>query len=115
MFDGLADFDDIRPAFFIFRSSLRIVRGTSLMCTTPLKKWKKEADKFDKLIWEGAQSILGLQISEQIWKQVCLTPRLGGLGLRRVVDHAEIAFSAGTKPKPPAERIGLPGTTQIGP
>jgi hypothetical protein len=64
------------------------------MRTTPLKKWKKEADKFDKLLWEGAQSILGLQISEQIWKQVCLTPRLGGLGLRRIVDHAEIAFSA---------------------
>src|SRR5579862_5075428 len=54
------------------------------MRTAPLKKWKKEPDKFDKLLWEGAQSILGLQISEQIWKQVCLTPRLGGLGLWRI-------------------------------
>ena len=26
--------------------------------------------------------------------QACLTPRLGGLGLRRTVDHADIAFSA---------------------
>src|SRR5258708_6066920 len=33
-------------------------------------------------------------MSEQSWKQACLTPRLGGLGLRRIVDHADIAFSA---------------------
>ena len=50
--------------------------------------------KFDKQIWDAAQSILGWPIPDQIWKQVCLTPRLGGLGLRKVVDHAEIAFSA---------------------
>ena len=35
-----------------------------------------------------------LPLPKQSWKQACLTPRLGGLGLRRVVDHAEIAFSA---------------------
>ena len=93
MIDRLADFDDIQSAFYLLRT-FSIVRATHFMRTTPLKKWKKEADKFDKLLWEGAQSILGLQISEQIWKQVCLTPRLGGLGLRRIVDHAEIAFSA---------------------
>jgi hypothetical protein len=27
-------------------------------------------------------------------RAACLTPRLGGLGLRRIVDHAEIAFSS---------------------
>ena len=52
------------------------------------------AEKFDKQVWDAAQSILGLPLPEQSWKQACLTPRLGGLGLRRVVDHAEIAFSA---------------------
>ena len=94
MVDRLADFDDIQSAFFLLRTSFSIVRATHFMRTTPLKKWKQEAVKFDKQIWDAAQSILGLQIPEQIWKQVCLTPRLGGLGLRRVVDHAEIAFSA---------------------
>jgi hypothetical protein len=47
------------------------------------------AEKFDKQIWDAAQNILGLQIPEEVWKQACLTPRLGGLGLRRIVDHAE--------------------------
>jgi hypothetical protein len=94
MVDRLADFDDIQSAFFLLRTSFSIVRATHFMRTTPLKKWKQEAAKFDKQLWDAAQSILGLQIPEQIWKQACLTPRLGGLGLRRVVDHAEIAFSA---------------------
>ena len=94
MVDRLADFDDIQSAFFLLRTSFSIVRATHFMRTTPLKKWSKEAEKFDKQIWDAAQSILGLQIPEQIWKQACLTPRLGGLSLRRVVDHANIAFSA---------------------
>src|SRR6185437_8700368 len=54
----------------------------------------RQAEKFDSEIWDADQSILGLTMSEQSWKQACLTPRLGGLGLRKVVDHAEIAFSA---------------------
>ena len=64
------------------------------MRTTPLAKWRKQAKRFDKEIWDAAQSILALVFSEQSWKQACLTPRLGGLGLRKIEDHAEIAFSA---------------------
>ena len=64
------------------------------MRTTPLAKWEKQAKKFDQQIWDAAQSILGLTFSDQSWKQACLTPRLGGLGLRKIVDHADIAFSA---------------------
>ena len=94
MVNRLADFNDIQSAFFLLRTSFNIVKATHFMRTTPLAKWKKEAEKFDLQIWDAAQSILGLTIPEQIWKQACLTPRLGGLGLRRVVDHAEIAFSA---------------------
>jgi hypothetical protein len=45
-------------------------------------------------MWDAAQNILGFPISEWSWKQACLTPRLGGIGLRRIVDHAEIAFAA---------------------
>ena len=62
------------------------------MRTTPLAKWKSE--KFDLKVWEAAEAILGLKFTKQTWKQACLTPRLGGLGLRRVVDHAGIAFAA---------------------
>ena len=82
------------PPFFLLRTSFSIVRATHFMRTTPFRKWAKVAGKFDKQIWDAAQNILGLQIPEQVWKQASLTPRLGGLGLRRIVDHAEIAFSA---------------------
>src|SRR3954467_14550492 len=50
--------------------------------------------EIDQQIWDATQSILGLTVSEQSWKQACLTPRLGGLGLRRIIDHAGVAFSA---------------------
>ena len=46
----------------------------SLYAHHPLKKWRKVAEKFDKQIWDAAQSILGWPIPDQIWKQVCLTP-----------------------------------------
>jgi hypothetical protein len=94
MVNRLADFNDIQSAFFLLRTSFNIVKATHFMRTTPLAKWKKEAEEFDQQIWDAAQNILGWTMPEQIWKQACLTPRLGGLGLRRVVDHAEIAFSA---------------------
>ena len=114
MVDRLADFDDIQSAFFLLRTSFSIVRATHFMRTTPLKKWKQEAVKFDKQIWDAAQSILGLQVPEQTWKQVCLTPRLGGLGLRRVVLKLR-SQRAGMKPKQPAERTGQPEMTLNGP
>ena len=94
MVDRLSDFDDIQSAFFLLRTSFSIVRATHFMRTTPLAKWADQAKRFDKAIWDAAQSILGLIFSEQTWKQACLTPRLGGLGLRKIEDHADIAFSA---------------------
>jgi hypothetical protein len=94
MVERLSDFDDMQSAFFLLRTSFSIVRATHFMRTTPLAKWRKQAKRFDKEIWDAAQSILALVFSEQSWKQACLTPRLGGLGLRKIEDHAEIAFSA---------------------
>jgi len=94
MVDRLSDFNDIQSAFFLLRISFSIVRATHFMRTTPLSKWTTQAEKFDQQIWDAAQNILGLIIPGESWKQACLTPRLGGLGLRKVVDHAEIAFSA---------------------
>ena len=78
MVDRLSDFDDIQSAFFLLRTSFSIVRATHFMRTTPLAKWADQANRFDKAIWDAAQSILGLIFSEQSWKQACLTPRLGG-------------------------------------
>ena len=80
MVNRLADFDDIQSAFFLLRVSFSIVRATHFMRTTPLTKWKNQAESFDKGIWDAAQGILGLTMSEQSWKQACLTPCLGGLG-----------------------------------
>ena len=74
--DRLSDFDDMQSAFFLLRTSFSIVRATHFMRTTPLGKWRKQAKRFDKEIWDAAQSILGLVFSAQSWKQACLTPRL---------------------------------------
>jgi hypothetical protein len=64
------------------------------MRTTPVLKWKAQAQKFDETIRCAAESILGAPFTDQCYKQACLTPRLGGFGLRRIQDHADIAFSA---------------------
>ena len=109
MVDRLCDFDDMQSAFFLLRTSFSIVRATHFMRTTPLAKWRKQAKRFDKEIWDAAQSILALVFSEQSWKQACLTPRLGGLGLRKIEDHAEIAFSASWRESRATCRDGLIG------
>ena len=94
MVDRLSDFDDSQSAFFLLRVSFSIVRATHFMRTTPLEQWSTQAVEFDATIRNAAENILGFRLSNQCYAQACLTPRLGGLGLRRVVDHASIAFSA---------------------
>jgi len=94
MVDRLSDFDDSQSAFFLLRVSFSIVRATHFMRTTPLDQWLTQAVEFDATIRNAAENILGFRLSNQCYAQACLTPRLGGLGLRRVVDHASIAFSA---------------------
>ena len=64
------------------------------MRTTPLAQWSGEAVVFDARVRRAAESILGVPFSDQAYTQAALTPALGGLGLRRVVDHADGAFSA---------------------
>ena len=39
-------------------------------------------------------SILGFPMDDPTFAQACLTPRLGGLGLRKVVEHADLAYHA---------------------
>ena len=39
--------------------------------------WKLEAEKFDQQMWDAAQSILGLPLPDQCWKQACSLLALG--------------------------------------
>ena len=50
--------------------------------------------KFDSMMRKAIEDILAAPMSDEAYAQVCLTPRLGGLGLRKVVDHADLAFHA---------------------
>jgi hypothetical protein len=93
MVDRLVDFDDSQSAFFLLRVSFSIVRATHFMRTTPAQ-WSVEAAEFDATLRRAAESILGFPFSDQCYAQAALTPRLGGFGMRRIVDHSNIAFTA---------------------
>jgi hypothetical protein len=79
---------------FLLRTSYGIVRATHFMRTTPLTSWKDQAERFDREVRKVTEAILGTPLDEKAWTQATLTPSLGGLGLRRVVDHADGAFAA---------------------
>ena len=62
--------------------------------TTPLAHWEEHAREFDRGVRDAAEAILGSVFDDRSYAQASLTPSLGGLGLRRVVDHADGAFAA---------------------
>jgi len=65
------------------------------MRTTPFAHWKEHGERFDEVIRGAAESILGFPFTPPAaYVQACLTPSLGGLGLRRVSEHADVAFAA---------------------
>ena len=64
------------------------------MRTTPISQWLTQASEFDSRILSTAEQILGAPLSDDAYDQASVSPRLGGLGLRKVVDHAEGAFVA---------------------
>src|SRR6185312_14729578 len=64
------------------------------MRTTPLAQWREQASKFDAMIRNAIEKILGFPMDDATFAQACLTPRLGGLGLRKVVEHADLAYHA---------------------
>ena len=74
--------------------SFSIVRAVHFMCTTPLVQWKEQVVIFDSMMRRAIESILASPMSNETYAQACLTPRLGGLGLRKVEDHATFAFHA---------------------
>ena len=90
----LADFEDSQAAMYLLRLSYGIVRATHFMRTTPLPQWSDVAIEFDKLVRKAASEILGTLFPGNSYEQACLSTKIGGLGLRRVVDHANVAFTA---------------------
>jgi hypothetical protein len=92
--DRLVEFEDTQAASYLLRVSYSIVRAVHFMRTTPLDQWKAQAVKFDSMIRKAIEGILGVPMDDRTFTQASLTPKLGGLGLRRTVEHADLAFHA---------------------
>ena len=90
----LIEFEDSQAAMFLLRISFGIVRGVHFMRTTPLHQWRDQAVSFDAKVRDTAETILGRPMSDRTYAQASLTPTLGGLGLRRAVEHADGAYAA---------------------
>ena len=84
----LVGFEDSQSAFYLLRVSFSIVRAVHFMRTTPLCQWKSQAAEFDAMVRRAAEEILGFPMSDHSYAQAALTPTLGGLGLRKTVEHA---------------------------
>jgi hypothetical protein len=92
--DKLVDFEDSQASSYLLRVSYSIVRAVHFMRTTPLHLWQNQATKFDQMIRKAIEHILGFPMTNFTFAQACLTPKLGGLGLRRVAEHADMAYHA---------------------
>jgi len=90
----LVDFEDSQAATYLLRVSYSIVRAVHFMRSTPLHQWHKHAVKFDSMIRDAIEKILGFPMSDVSYAQACLTPKLGGLGLRKTAEHANLAYQA---------------------
>ena len=90
----LVEFEDTQSATYLLRVSFSIVRAVHFMRTTPLEQWKQQAITFDQMMRKAIESILGFPMNDETFAQASLTPCLGGLGLRKVVEHAKLAFHA---------------------
>jgi len=90
----LVEFEDTQSAFYLLRVSFSIVRAVHFMRTTPLRQWRHQAVKFDDMLRKATEELLGFPMSDYTFAQAALTPKLGGLGMRRTTEHAPLAFCA---------------------
>jgi len=90
----LVAFEDSQAALFLLRISFSIVRAVHFMRSTPLDLWREQAVVFDSKIRDAAETIIARPMTDRVYAQACLTPTLGGLGLRKTVEHADGAFAA---------------------
>ena len=85
---------DTQAAIFLLRLSFGIVRATHFTRTTPITLWTKQAEQFDAKVRDTVFQILGLQQTPEAYDQISVSTTIGGLGIRRVLDHAKGAFTA---------------------
>ena len=90
----LIDFEDTQAAIFLLRLSFGIVRATHFMRTTPLSLWSKQAGEFDEKVSQTVFQCLGLKPTDEAYAQASVSTTIGGLGVRRILDHANGAFTA---------------------
>jgi hypothetical protein len=64
------------------------------MRTTPLSLWTKQAEEFDKKVCHTVFHCLGLKPTPEAYDQASVSTTIGGLGVRRILDHAKGAFNA---------------------
>src|SRR3954454_19862915 len=83
-----AEFEDPQAAMYLLRLSYGIVRANHFMRTTPLPQWEQVASKFDACVRETVAQILGTTFPGDSYAQACVSTKIGGLGVRRTVDHA---------------------------
>ena len=90
----LIEFEDTQAALYLLRLSFGICRATHFMRTTPLSLWSKQASKFDTVVGHTIFQCLGLKPVPEAYDQASISTTIGGLGIRRIVDHAKGAFTA---------------------
>jgi hypothetical protein len=92
--EKLARFEDSQIAMYLLRLSYGIVRANHFMRTTPLFQWLDHAKKFDELVCDTTEKILRTPLTKAAYDQACVSSRSGGFGIRKVEDHAPVAFNA---------------------
>jgi hypothetical protein len=90
----LIEFEDTQAALYLLRLSFGIVRATHFMRTTPLSLWSKHAETFDAKVSHTVFQCLGQKPTPEACDQAAVSTTIGGLGVRRIVDHAKGAFTA---------------------
>jgi len=90
----LVEFEDTQAALYLLRLSFGICRATHFMRTTPLSLWSEQAAKFDSVVGHTVFQCLGLKPVPEAYDQASVSTKIGGLGIRRIVDHAKGAFTA---------------------
>jgi hypothetical protein len=88
------EFEDTQSAMYLLRISFGIIRANHFMRTTPSDQWSPQALKFDEIMRTATETIIGAPFTAEAYDQACVSPRVGGLGMRRASDHATVAFAA---------------------
>jgi len=75
--DRLVEFEDTQAASYLLRVSYSIVRAVHFMRTTPLEQWKQQAVKFDSMVRNAIEGILGFPMDDRTFTQASLSQTRG--------------------------------------